>query len=393
MNSIRYISLDPVNLKTSYGEYDTLDFDVVFAGRKLRLNNIRFAATIDSPNATQATGALRTDNTLTDFNIDPMTGCHAFIDSISTEFSNAGQNSGIVESLQEYPRYCKMYFQGTQTSAGQNSTASACEMRSPQMKWTNSMLRGGQAGKPTGANVYIASNPNEKANFAVRPRFLLNSVSSQAGEPTISERQVGSVRISIRLSRFSNVFNGNAALNDITSYSLTNCRLLYQTYADDGTDAPMVCRTKANLKQNVNGDAITLAARLPIRANSMTASFYPTADINDALKNTLALPEPPGVNRLEFSFNDSTNSFISYELRDRNTILQRAVQSLNDFDETNDIRLDLIKAGDAYMIGLGWDEFIDLSRQKFSLLLNSTIGSAGVNYTLFSYFHGILQIG
>ena len=389
-DSIRYISLEPVNLKTTYGEYDTIDFDVVFAGRKLRLNNIRFAATIATPNGGQ-TGSLKTQNSQTDFQLDPLTGAHSFIDSIATEFSNAGRNSGTVESLQEYPRYAKMYYSGTQTTDGQMGSACAPELRCSSGKVSNIILRGGQAGKPDG-ETFIATNPHELATFAVRPRFLLNSASSQNGEPTLSERQVGSVRISIRLARFANVFNGASAIAEITSYALSNVRLLYQTYADDGTDSPLICRTKANIKQNVNGNAITLNARLPIKANSMTASFFPVADMNSAQKNTLALPEPPAITRLEFSFNDSTNSYISYELRDRNTILQRAIQSLNPMDETNALSLDVIKAGDFYMLGLGWDQFIDLSRQKFSLLLNSGIGSSGTDYTIYSYFHGILEI-
>ena len=320
-----------------------------------------------------------------------MVGAHSFIDSISTEFSNAGKNSGTVESLQEYPRYAKMYYAGTQTLDGQMGSACACELRCPSMKCSNVLLRGGQAGKAA-AQIYIPTNPHELANFSVRPRFLLNSVSSAQGEPMLSERQVGSCRISIRLARFSNVFNGAGAIADITSYSLANVRLLYQTYADDGTDMPLVARTKANIKQNVNGNAITLNARLPIMANSMTASFFPVEDMNSAQKNTLALPEPPAVSRLEFSFNDSTNSYISYELRDKNSILQRAVQSLNPMDETNAVSLDMIKSGDMYMIGLGWESFIDLSRQKFSLLLNSGIGSSATDYTLYSYFHGILEM-
>ena len=211
------------------------------------------------------------------------------------------------------------------------------------MKCSNVLLRGGQAGKAA-AQIYIPTNPHKLANFSVRPRFLLNSVSSAQGEPMLSERQVGS------------------------------------------------SRTKANIKQNVNGNAITLNARLPIMANSMTASFFPVEDMNSAQKNTLALPEPPAVSRLEFSFNDSTNSYISYELRDKNSILQRAVQSLNPMDETNAVSLDMIKSGDMYMIGLGWESFIDLSRQKFSLLLNSGIGSSATDYTLYSYFHGILEM-
>ena len=390
-NSIRYISLEPVNLKTTYSEYDTIEFDVIFSGRKLRLNNIRLAADIATPNATPTTGDLRTKNTINDFQLDPMVGAHSFIDSISTEFSNAGKNSGTVESLQEYPRYAKMYYAGTQTLDGQMGSACACELRCPSMKCSNVLLRGGQAGKAA-AQIYIPTNPHELANFSVRPRFLLNSVSSAQGEPMLSERQVGSCRISIRLARFSNVFNGAGAIADITSYSLANVRLLYQTYADDGTDMPLVARTKANIKQNVNGNAITLNARLPIMANSMTASFFPVEDMNSAQKNTLALPEPPAVSRLEFSFNDSTNSYISYELRDKNSILQRAVQSLNPMDETNAVSLDMIKSGDMYMIGLGWESFIDLSRQKFSLLLNSGIGSSATDYTLYSYFHGILEM-
>ena len=389
--SVRYISLEPVNLKPTYSEFDTIDFDVVYAGRKLALNNIRFAATIATPNATVATGALRTDNTTTDFFMDNMVGAHAFIQQISTEFSNAGAKSGVAESLQEYPRYSKMYYSASQSANDQNSSASACELRSPNMKFSNVLLRGGQTGKPA-ANVYIPTQKQTLANFSVRPRFCLNSVSSMGGSPMLSERQVGRCRISIRLARFEDVFCGSDATANITSYSLSNVRLLYQTYADDGQDMPIVMRTKANIKQNVNGNAITLNARLPIQANSMTASFFPVADMNSAKLNTLACQEPPAMSRLEFSFNDSTNAYIAYELRDRNSILQRAVQSIGDRDMTNDTTLANIKNNDQYIIGLNFGNFINLARQKFSVLINSGIGSNAQNYTLYSYFHGIMEL-
>ena len=389
--SVRYISLEPVNLKDTYSEFDTIDFDVVYAGRKLGLNNIRFAATILTPNAIAGAGDLRVDNTNTDFFIDNMVGGHSFIQQISTEFSNAGEKSGVAESLQEYPRYCKMYYSASQSKDDQNSSASACELRSPNLKYSNVLLRGGQTGIPD-AHEYIASQQQSLTNFSVRPRFCLNSVSSQAGMPMLSERQVGRCRISIRLARFEDVFSGSDAVANITSYQLSNVRLLYQTYADDGEDMPLVMRTKANIKQNVNGNAITLNARLPIQANSMTASFFPVADMNSAQLNTLACPEPPAVDRVEFSFNDSTNAYISYELRDRNSILQRAVQSIGDRDMGNDNTLANIKNADQYIIGLNFGNFINLARQKFSVLINSQIGTEAQNYTLYSYFHGIMEI-
>ena len=388
--SVRYISLEPVNLKDTYSEFDTIDFDVVYAGRKLGLNNIRLAATIQTPNAIAGAGDLRVDNANTDFFLDNMVGAHSFIQQISTEFSNAGEKSGVAESLNEYPRYCKMYYSASQSANDQNSSASACELRSPNIKYSNVLLRGGQTGIPD-AHEYIESQGQSLCNFSVRPRFCLNSVSSQ-GSPMLSERQVGRCRISIRLARFEDVFSGSDAVANITSYQLSDVRLLYQTYADDGQDMPLVMRTKANIKQNVNGNAITLNARLPIQANSMTASFFPVADMNSAKLNTLACPEPPQVNRVEFSFNDSTNAYISYELRDRNSILQRAVQSIGDRDMTNDNTLANIKNADQYIIGLNFGNFINLARQKFSVLINSEIGSEAQNYTLYSYFHGVMEI-
>jgi hypothetical protein len=388
--SVRYISLEPVNLKDTYSEFDTIDFDVVYAGRKLGLNNIRLAATIQTPNAIAGAGELRVDNNNTDFFLDNMVGAHSFIQQISTEFSNAGAKSGVAESLNEYPRYCKMYYSASQGANDQNSSASACELRSPNIKYSNVLLRGGQTGLPDG-HEYIESQGQSLCNFSVRPRFCLNSVSSQ-GSPMLSERQVGRCRISIRLARFEDVFSGSDAVANITSYQLSDVRLLYQTYSDDGQDMPLVMRTKANIKQNVNGNAITLNARLPIQANSMTASFFPVADMNSAKLNTLACPEPPQVNRVEFSFNDSTNAYISYELRDRNSILQRAVQSIGDRDMTNDNTLANIKNADQYIIGLNFGNFINLARQKFSVLINSEIGSNAQNYTLYSYFHGVMEM-
>ena len=174
-NSIRYISLEPVNLKTTYSEYDTIEFDVIFSGRKLRLNNIRLAADIATPNGTPTTGDLRTKNTLNDFQLDPMVGAHSFIDSISTEFSNAGKNSGTVESLQEYPRYAKMYYAGTQTMDGQMGSACAPELRCPSMKCSNVLLRGGQAGKAAG-QVYIPTNPHLTQSPRLRANRCLVSV-------------------------------------------------------------------------------------------------------------------------------------------------------------------------------------------------------------------------
>ena len=385
---MKYHLVQPQNLKSTYSEFDQLDFDLVNMG-KIKLNTVRFCFTIASPSGA-AGEALENATTKLNLFYDNLTGGHTFIESITTEFTE-GKKAGVIENIQSYPRYAKMAVSGTQSALDQHNSSAVVEGRTSSYQIVNNILRGEQSGFKTEAGTYEADTTHRDASFAVKPRFCLNSASSASNSPELSMRQSGSVRVSIRLSRDAHVFFGADAAG--LSYSLSNCRLTYQSVSDDGKDEPIFMNTKINIKKSINADATQLSVRIPAVCQSVSCSFLDQATQNDVENtNTLDLQRPEDISRVIFSFNDSLNRLISYELDNTVGILHHYLRSFSTDLDANELSIGKLKTNSGYGIGVAFDNFINLENQRFGIELQSKIGAANKVYIMYAYFHSLVQI-
>lgn len=386
---VKYHSVQPQNLRSDYGEFSQLDFDLVYTG-KLRLNTLRFHAQLKTPSA-DVNGAtfLSTDNTRLGFYYDNLVGGHSFIDSITTTFSE-GKKAGVVENLQSYSRYVKMSMSATQGANEQFQSAALTEGRLPNLKAVNTYMRGTQTGF-SAVNVFAVDTTNEKFNFSLKPMICLNTASAPNGMPHVSTRNAGSVRVSIRLARNAHVFFGGDA-SAAASYLLENCRMTYMSDEDDGQDMPVVMNTKLNIKKSVNANSTQLSVRIPALVNSVSCSFLDQAkqnELND--QNTLELQRPEAISRVVFSFNDTLNRYTTFELDQEIPILAKYLESFRGID-ANSATIGKLKGNDGYGIGCNFGQYIDLENQRFGIDIQSNIGAAAKVYILYAYFHSLIEI-
>ena len=89
-------------------------------------------------------------------------------------------------------------------------------------------------------------------------------------------------------------------------------------------------------------------------------------------------------------FNDSTNSYISFLLRDNVEIVGRYLDSFYD-SPRNAMTINNLANNDGYGVGLDFDDFVDLRNQKFNLQIDSAISNLNP-MVVYMYFHSIISV-
>ena len=106
LGQLVYAQVEPEAKKSSYVEFDNLDFVInVGEGKALVKNSVRLLGTlrINRTGTTRATADVRLSHHI---------GIHAVIDSSQVTFE-AGSKMGIIENLQNYGRLVRMQATGT----------------------------------------------------------------------------------------------------------------------------------------------------------------------------------------------------------------------------------------------------------------------------------------
>ena len=98
------------------------------------------------------------------------------------------------------------------------------------------------------------------------------------------------------------------------------------------------------------------------------ASFVRQASENAAAENSYRREEFPLLDTLQFLFNNATNEYIQYKLDDRNEVLMRYIQSLQDTGH-NRMSLKNLKGNHSYGVGLSFQGDVDLRNQLFNIVL------------------------
>jgi hypothetical protein len=369
---IRYHTVQPSNTKQIYSEYDSVDFELTFEQRQLLPNSIRIEADLDVwTDGTTATTRVLADGTDKIY-IDPKIGAHSFLSSITTEL----QQQGVIENFQEYPRYVKMATETTIASNDLFNSENVCELRTPSLKVANAVL----AGQGDGANVSVIS-----ADFSIKPMFCLNTLSAP-----LSYTRSGAIRVTVHLSRYYSALFGAGMTPDVI-YQLKNLRLCYMTQPDAANPkSKVMMRTRLNIKQSVTSAFANISTRVPAVCNAVSCSVQLQSNENDQYANNNKTEVLPNVKELQFLFNDSQNEYITYQIKDREELLRRYIQSFADTG-SNNASITKLRANSGWGVGLPFRDFIDLSNQKFNVQLTTDVQSTAP-YILYMYFHSTASV-
>ncbi len=368
-----YHSVIPSNARPDslgYTELQVVDFLVSFPERMIALNKIRITGKLEIFSDAGQTTPLAAQKV----QLDPLVGAHSLFSSVQT-FAN-----GIsIDNVMDYPRMVKVLTAASENVQDMNMASNLCELKAPSNHIQEVLI------KPEIIPVQQATPRSETVSFSVKPMIAVNQAIGQ--RDFLSHSKSGDVRVSITLNRNNAVLFGTgntAAMN----YKITDLRLEAVSFPDDGDMSPVIMRKRQQLKQSFEGTSAQLNFNYPMVANKVYGSFLQNSFENNFAENNTQLNKVPNVDRLGFFWNNTTNEYVSYQLRSSPEILDRAVDAVGDTGK-NSASLQKLANNDGFLIGLHLGEYIDLMRTKMSVVIDS----ANVdNLILFMIAEGILQI-
>ncbi|NND24091.1 MAG: hypothetical protein HKN86_05290 [Acidimicrobiia bacterium] len=372
MSNFTYHSVQPENLKDDYVEYDNVDFVLSFPQHKLNLGSLR----LEGRWKVQYSGAdlqANETNKAKEIYFDHFVGAHATIESITTQVQGA-----TIENYTDYGRWVKMSTTATADQGDMMNSENVCEMKAPFKLMTNNLLKGEiTETEQTGVRNYT--------DFSIKLNNCLNSTQDQ-----LPYTRSGDIRVSINLARTGAIFHGKDVDNNLT-WSLQELRLAFTSVMDDGMSTEAIpMRRKLSIKQSLQSSFANVSVRVPAVCSAVSCSLLAQGKENSLRDNTQALEKINGLTQLQFMFNDSTNSYVSYLIKNNSEVIDRYIDSLLDTGN-NALSIANMQSNNGYGVGLNFDDMVDLSNQKFNLQVSSAITSA-TPMILYMYFHSVVSL-
>ena len=376
----------PAAASDTYSPNQSVDFHLQVPGRKIINGSVRIEGTVFVVDS-GGNPVTHLDNV----KIDPFVGVHSFLAQMSTEV----ESKGLIEQLQNYPRYVSV---ASKASMSQDDTLSLkmqaelrCGGKSDNGKYCLQQVADRSntgAATPTAAD---SVNPS----FSMKPMCAINRASGN----DYSFDRLGFMRISMILAQNRDALFGFDAVTGATAtpqgctYTFSELALRFSTIPEDGSTAPMLCRSYFSTTNSIASTSTSLVSRVPSqRVNGVTVCFIRQDDARAVDSNSQELQMIPQFESTEYLFANSVAGGIEYRITDAGESIQRGVDSLSATGHSN-VSTQTLQSNDAYVLGMAFDSYLDLSRELFSqrLVINSTtISTAPMN--AISYFHSLLEM-
>tara|TARA_R110000796_G_scaffold225859_1_gene342302 strand:- start:156 stop:1349 length:1194 start_codon:yes stop_codon:yes gene_type:complete len=393
------------NVRSSYNPFDTLDFSLNFENRALIAGSVRIEGNyriLESDGTTPLSGE---DDKVC---VDNRIGSHAFFHSMQTVLQgNNGAGIGNVENIVEYPRMVSTIDNGRLSDNDLLSASMVCENRSPDIKIQRALAQdkcpadkgGGATG--TGKTQHLGSGYDASTNltklervhpdFSIKPKIAINNVISQ--NALLNYSTSGQVRISLNLERDLIVLQNNTpeSASKNYTYRLYNVRVTFASVPQIPKQLPIQMRSHLCLKSTINSNMANVSSKVPAIVDSVFISFLPQARESSRLFKNTELEKIPSLNKVLYSFNDSTNKYVSFELKKLKEIMYYGIKAVNKSNPSkNATSMAKLDASKSFMMGLDLGQPIDLSNQKFNVQIESE--ASNVPFLMFSYYSSILSL-
>ena len=363
--SVLYHQVEPQAIQTEYKSFDNVDFVInAGEGRALLKNSVRILGDlkINTDADTRSTGGI---------GFDRNAGAHCFIDSIQISMDQIG----LVENIQNYPRYVSMVAHATDDRLDNLNSDRQCELKEHVDAATEILAQG--------INTYVqgagvATGP-EDVDFSIKPVCGLNRMSG--GD--LAESVSGSVTLTCNLARDVVALRGASQVAG-SNFVLSNLRCTFKTVLAPAQRERVAMRTLYNVKSNLLSGNGTISCNVPAVCSGVSISFVDTAREGAIVHNSYALEQPQGITEVQYLFNDTTNSLVTYVLQDRTEMLERFIDSL-EITGHNQVAKDIFRANQGFGLGLPFDGMVDLSKNRFTLQVASDANNRPSS--AFLYFH------
>lgn len=367
--SNNYETIYPTSQRDQYNPNENIQFNVTYQNKKVLRNSYFITGDLYVRNGGGATVLANTD----DVRLDPYAGVHCLFDQFTTSM-----NGSVIENLQEYPRYVRAI---SEALVDQDTIATSSS--------TQVELRAGR--DSVYQNRFILGQDDSGfMPFGFRPLIAANQ-----SVRDMSYKKTGGVQISTRLRTYDKAFYGASNVAGITYY-LKNVQLHYLTIPDMGDDdnQPLQFLVNHMLKSNISTSTQNIMNRVPLTLNSFSSTFIRQADETDSTLNNNQTSVLPGLNRLEYSFNDSNAQFITYPIENQEDIIENYLNSWGNSSETS-YRPGLHYINDGttsgYGVGLNLGQYVNFSNQNLGINIQSSVTNNDP-YSMYSYYHGVVVL-
>ena len=375
-----------VSSTSGFQEHNSIDFVLSADGRVLKQNSIRVdfdvQAFTDVAAGTRVTAAAR-------IAIENKIGGHSFFSNWRTE----AQSSGLLETISDYPRWVNMVSSASMPEESFFSSKYQAEGRGVlvddgryaiQAVNPRVLPRASQGGDADYDGMAT------DARFSISPLICVNR--SMGGSYSFNKN--GAIRISVDCARVgAALFGGDLNANAGAGYKLKNVRLRFMSEPDSGSESKMLMNTVVGIKQTVNSQFANISSRVPLKAcNGVAISYLTQSKETGRLDNSYQLESFPQQRSISYLFSDATNKYITYRMTDREDILRKGLDAISD-SGVSGVDPAHIKGNNGTINGLGFQSYLDLSKQKFSVQLESSsvlLGAQPRNVYLF--FLGMIEL-
>ena len=393
-------SVEADNVRLSYSPFDTVDFSLNFENRAMIAGSVRIEGNYRITESDGTTALTGEDDKVC---VDHRIGSHAFFHSMQTVVQNVGN----IENIVEYPRLVATVDNGRLSDNDLMSASMVCENRSPDRKIQRALAqdkcpadKGGGATGNTKAQ-HLGSGYDASTNltqvervlpdFSIKPKIAVNNVIGQ--NALLNYSTSGQIRISLNLERDLIVLQNNTKKADAKNYTytLSNVRVTFASVPELPKQLPIQMRSHLCLKSTINSNLANVSSKVPAIVDSVFISFLPQGRESSRLFNNTELEKIPSLNKVLFSFNDSTNKYISYELKKLKEIIYQGILAVNKSNPSkNATSMAKLDASKSFIMGLDLGNPIDLSNQKFNIQIESETNN--VPFLMFSYYSSILSL-
>jgi len=359
---VLYHSVQPQSVQASYTEYNSCDFLInVGEGRSLLPGTIRITGELLVEEALNTVSSGKRTFT-------PNCGAHAFCSSISVQSAN----QGLLENLQNYPRYVNMDATASLDSLDMLDSRNQCELRATLQKTAEDYCLGITPALTTGTPV------TQNVDFSFKPLICLNKA-----DRDMPSARTGTITLQLNLARNMNALFGESQ-DAQTTYKLVNLKCHYKSIVDSKDPSPINMGVVYNVKSNILSTTASISANVPAVCESVALSFIQNQHESVPMYDSHKLENLENLAEVQYIFNDQTNSLITYNITDETELLERAVDAMRNTSH-NQVSLDKFRANQAFILGLNFEDPIDLSKNRFTCQIQS-----GVNNTrpvnVFMYF-------
>ena len=375
MANILYHSARPLNDNSNgFGEFDSVDFEILDVGRKLMKNSVYIEAdlVVHSTGTTEVLAA-------TNIGVNNNIGYHAFFESFSVDAK--GQNQ---QNLQSYPRYVNVV---------NTASSNIGSVFSPQSQAEGIQVTE-EAGRYVcqavfGDHVDAGHEVTRTAQMCIKPKICLNSM---MGDDYSFEKS-GAIRLSFNLARNGTALQGGA-VTIASNYVLKNIRLRYMTMLDDGTQGAILMNSVTSVKQTMNSEQGNFSVKVPSKAvTGLVVTYISQANETSLTQDSYALEYLPNLDEIVYLFSDSQSKYISYNITDKDDMLALGLEALAAGGVKCKVNSFQARASRNIIHGLNFQSTVDLSSSPLAINLRSSSAKIAADpRNVYMHFLTILEL-